>query len=150
MTEWGVTHCKRRQLISVGHSSIRPQNGDEQSGGVCCGRSYRGQPTQTCRRTPTPWCTGWSQRGHCSARSHGAETTWGRPRTAGRTHTTSTGSAGGRKERLDSRLRWTSMRTKIFALVDTLCFPSLLRQRLLRKTNKIWLYFLWGSVHCIK
>ena len=55
--------------------------------------SYRGWPVQTCCRTPIPWCTWWCRRGRCSARSHGAETTWGRPRTAGRTHTTSSGSA---------------------------------------------------------
>lgn len=55
--------------------------------------SYRGWPVQTCCRTPIPWCTWWCRRGRCSAWSHGAETTWGKPRTAGRTHTASSGSA---------------------------------------------------------
>lgn len=49
------------------------------------------QPIQTCRRIPIPLCIWLYQQGHCSARSHGAWTTWGRLHTAGKTHTASSG-----------------------------------------------------------
>lgn len=78
------THCVDNDIVSLWQMHIR----------AVVLSSYRGRPVQTCRRTPIPWCTWWCQPGRCSARSRAAETTWGKPHTAGRTHTTSSGSGG--------------------------------------------------------
>lgn len=56
---------------------------------------------QTCRRIPIPLCTWWCRQGRCSAQSHGAGTTWGRPHIEDRTHITSSGS-GEVKEKMYS------------------------------------------------